>query len=188
MAPLSLRRLGIGAASLLALLLAACGGGDSSEATPTPDLIAGATPVPTASPLATVPVPTILDGSTSGGATDEPQDVTYVVVAGDSLSAIATRFDTTIDAIMEANDLGSVDIFVGQELTIPGAASGSTPATPTPRPSTGGVQTYVVQPGDTAFGIALEFDTTLEELAAANGISVDDLTNLQVGQELQIPG
>jgi LysM repeat protein len=44
-----------------------------------------------------------------------------------------------------------------------------------------------VQAGDSGFGIALQFDTTLEALAAANGLSVDDLTNLQIGQELLIP-
>ena len=87
---------------------------------------------------------------------------------------------------MEANGLDDANIFVGQELIIPGAPGSPIGATPTPRPS-GGVQTYVVQPGDTGFGIALEFDTTLEALAAANGISVDQLTDIQVGQELQIP-
>ena len=50
-----------------------------------------------------------------------------------------------------------------------------------------GSQTYVVQAGDTAYGIALQFDITLEELAAANGTTVDGLTGLFVGDELIIP-
>ena len=45
----------------------------------------------------------------------------------------------------------------------------------------------MVQGGDTAYGIALEFDVTLEELAAANGTTVDGLTNLFEGDELIIP-
>jgi len=44
-----------------------------------------------------------------------------------------------------------------------------------------------VQSGDSGFGIALEFEITLEQLAAANGLSVDQLGELFVGQELLIP-
>ena len=189
MARFTLRRTLVSASVVLAsILIVACGGGsDDGTSTPGPDG-GGATPVPTASPFAAVPAPTILDTSGDGGTGEPAQDVTYVVVAGDSLSQIAAEFDVTIDALMEANDLSDTNIFVGQELVIPGASGGTgTPATPTP-PSNTGVQTYVVQAGDSAFGIALEFDTTLEALAAANGLSVDDLTNLQIGQELLIPG
>lgn len=186
MARLTLRPTLLATSLSFVLLLAACGGGsDDPSATPGPD--GGTTPVPTASPFAAVPAPTILDSS---GATtpDVPvQDLFYVVVAGDSLSRIAEEFDTTVEALQEANDLTDVNIFVGQELLIPGASSGNgTPATPTPRPSTG-VRSYVVQAGDGAFAIALEFDITLEALAAANGLSVDDLDNLTIGQELLIP-
>lgn len=46
--------------------------------------------------------------------------------------------------------------------------------------------TYVVQPGDTLFGIALVFGTTVEELAAFN--SIDDPASIFPGQELVIPG
>lgn len=61
-----------------------------------------------------------------------------------------------------------------------------TPApTPSPTPTPPLFETYVVQPDDTLFDIALLFDTTVEEIAAANGISVDDF--LHAGQELTIP-
>ncbi|WP_435209538.1 LysM peptidoglycan-binding domain-containing protein [Streptomyces sp. bgisy034] len=56
-------------------------------------------------------------------------DGTYTVKAGDTLTAIAERHGTTVDAIASANGLKDPDrIDVGQELTIPG----SKPTTPKP--------------------------------------------------------
>jgi murein DD-endopeptidase MepM/ murein hydrolase activator NlpD len=51
---------------------------------------------------------------------------------------------------------------------------------PTPGPPV-----YVVQPGDTLFRIAQRFDTTVEAIAAANGIA--DPSLIRVGQKLVIP-
>jgi LysM repeat protein len=52
-----------------------------------------------------------------------------------------------------------------------------------PEPATPG--TYVVQPGDTLFGIAVQHNVSMDRLMEANGLS--DPNQLQVGQELQIP-
>jgi hypothetical protein len=54
-------------------------------------------------------------GSGSGGGTG----VYYTVVQGDTLSSIASRFGTTVPAIMQANGLTSDLIYVGQVLLIP---------------------------------------------------------------------
>jgi LysM repeat protein len=68
------------------------------------------------------------------------------------------------------------------------------PASPTPSPtvlptdtpvSAPTAQVYEVEAGDTLLGIAVEFDTTIEALAEANGIGVNDF--LQLGQRLIIP-
>lgn len=178
----------VGLISLLcgaALVVAACGGSDTPEATPTATAASGA--IPTATPFAALPTTTILDGGT-GGVDTPAAEQTYVVVAGDSLSAIAERFGTTVEAIQGANGLTDTNIFVGQELTIPGGetSGGGAAASATPSAS-GNTEVYVVQAGDSGFGIALQFGVTLEELAAANGMSVDQLNNLVVGQELLIP-
>lgn len=55
--------------------------------------------------------------------------------------------------------------------------------TATPEP---GASTYTVQAGDTLYGLAARFGTTVAELAALNGIAADAL--LTVGQTLQVPG
>lgn len=168
----------------LGLLIAACGGDNAPPA----DATGTAAPIPTATPFAQLPAPVIVTavaGPSAGG------DLTYIVEPGDSLSAIAARFGTTVDAISEANNLADADIIVGQELIIPGGgsapgATGGTTGTPAPTavPAT---DVYVVESGDTALGIAIDHGVTLEQLAAANGMTVDEITNLRIGQELQIP-
>ncbi|WP_219639052.1 LysM domain-containing protein [Cohnella sp. CFH 77786] len=51
----------------------------------------------------------------------------YVVKKGDTLSAIARQFGTTVDAIAKANNIANVNlIYTGQRLTIPGASSSPT--------------------------------------------------------------
>lgn len=57
-------------------------------------------------------------------------------------------------------------------------------ATPTPLPSPT-PKTYAVQSGDTLLDIAIQFDTTTDAIAAANGIDEEEL--LQLGQTLIIP-
>ena len=45
----------------------------------------------------------------------------YIVQAGDSLSAIAARFNVTLDALMSANDISDPNLLAaGQQLVIPG--------------------------------------------------------------------
>ena len=61
-------------------------------------------------------------GMTSGmGAPNAmPTERTYKVKAGDSLSAIAARYDTTVHALAAVNNIGNVNIlYVGQLLQIP---------------------------------------------------------------------
>ncbi|MCP4415100.1 MAG: LysM peptidoglycan-binding domain-containing protein [Chloroflexi bacterium] len=83
---------------------------------PTDDIPPNSTPVPSPPPTSTPP-PT---GSQ-----------TYIVQPGDTLSAIARRFNTTATAIAQASGISNINlIFVGQRLTIPG--SGSVPTSPPP--------------------------------------------------------
>ncbi len=48
-----------------------------------------------------------------------PEDIIYLVRWGDTLTIIARRFNTTIQAIMEANRLTNDRIYADQELRIP---------------------------------------------------------------------
>lgn len=61
--------------------------------------------------------------------------ITYTVKSGDTLSAIASRYGTTVSAICSLNGIKNANlIYVGQVLKIP---SGTSP-TPTPKPTTTG--------------------------------------------------
>lgn len=187
-------RLAIAAAALSVLLVACDGDEEASTPTAAPGQTSG--PVPTATPFARVPEPIIVTGDgtlPSGGGGGSEDAVTYVVESGDTVGAIAARFGVPEDVIREANDLVDDEIFIGQTLTIPrgdgdGGTGGEATAEPTQAPGGGGGGgTYTVQDGDTAFGIALQFDVTVEELEAANGVGPGGLDDLQIGQVIQLP-
>jgi LysM repeat protein len=69
-----------------------------------------------------VPLPTIQSPQeTSAGSGD------YIVQEGDTLSAIAETYGTTVDELMQANGLVEATIFIGQSLVIPGAPPEQSP-------------------------------------------------------------
>ncbi|NLI18086.1 MAG: LysM peptidoglycan-binding domain-containing protein, partial [Actinomycetales bacterium] len=61
---------------------------------------------------------------------------TITVVAGDTLSGLAVTHGTTVSALMAANALTSTTIYVGQQLTLPGASAAPTPPSTQLVPST----------------------------------------------------
>ena len=93
--------------------IAACGG-DDDDSSP----FVTATPSATATNAATE---TVAGASTvAATATTTPTEGTYTVVAGDTLGAIAERFGTTVEAIVEANNIADANVIeIGQVLVIP---------------------------------------------------------------------
>ncbi len=114
---------------------------------------------------------------------------------GDTLFDIATKYDVTVEDVLAANDLTEDDVYTiqpGDELKIPAPtpAGGPPPssaeaeaATATPAPAT-----YTVRAGDTLLAIALRNNVSVEEMLAANGMTINDARTLQPGDELIIPG
>ena len=123
-APLILSAIGI---LFLAMLLLPnfSGGGSDGDAVaqqqpPTGDLANDVAGVTDAQPGVSQQ-PSTADEQLPADDTISGEDETYVVESGDTLWGIAQRFTTTVDAIVEANDLESAgDLQVGQELVIPG--------------------------------------------------------------------
>lgn len=103
-----------------------------------PNTIGAGTELTIPDPEALLPTDTPLPGTLVAGTIIE-----YVVKTGDSIGSIATAFNSTVDAIADANDLDPTEVlFVGLRLLVPvnivtpvptDTPSPFTP-TPTPRP------------------------------------------------------
>ena len=101
--------------------------------------------------------------------------VCVTVAYGDTLTAIARLFNTTVKDIVRLNGISNPDrIFPGQKLYLRVAAS-------TPAPC---CDTYTVRKGDTLSGIAARFGTTVARLVAINQIADEDL--ITIGQVLTL--
>jgi soluble lytic murein transglycosylase-like protein len=81
----------------------------------------------------TIPGTTSTTGATAAPAPAAPTTATHTVVSGDTVSALAARYGSTVQAISAANALNArAMIRIGQVLTIPGAtATAGTTSTPT---------------------------------------------------------
>ena len=104
--------------------------------------------------------------------------ITYTVQSGDSLYKIATRYETTVQEIIDANGLTSTVLSIGQQLKIP--TVGGTPSLPPTTEQT----TYIVKKGDSLWSIANQFGVTVDDILKINNLSS---STLQIGQELRIP-
>ena len=94
----------------------------------------------------------------------------YLVRSGDTLSAIAVRFDTSVADLRNRNGLTSNRIRIGQRLVV---------GAPAPSAVTG----YVVKSGDSLWSIARAYGTTVSALQAINNVG----RYLKVGQSISLP-
>ncbi|WP_243387398.1 LysM peptidoglycan-binding domain-containing protein [Bacillus kexueae] len=98
---------------------------------------------------------------------------TYIVVAGDTLSLIAKKFNVTVDSLKKVNQLTTDVIYVGQSLKIP-----TQPENPVQ------TQTHVVEAGDTLYKIAVRYGVTVQDIKEKNNLQSDVI---YVGQRIIIP-
>jgi LysM repeat protein len=96
--------------------------------------------------------------------------VSHTVVRGETLSGLARRFGTSVEAIRQLNGLGSDDLLrVGQRLRVPRDVG----------------PVHLVQAGETLWGIARRYHVQQNSIAAANALSGD---RVLAGQRLFVPG
>src|SRR5436305_10830226 len=112
----------------------------------------------------------------------------YTVRWGDTLSAIASRFGTTVRALAEANGLADPNrVLAGRSLSLPG--KGATPRTTTSRPATPvtpATSVHVVSQGENLTSIAAHAGTTVQNLMKLNNLK--DANHIVLGQHLTVPG
>ncbi|HHO69971.1 MAG TPA: LysM peptidoglycan-binding domain-containing protein, partial [Halothiobacillus sp.] len=107
----------------------------------------------------------------------------YRVQKGDSLWAIARRFNTSISQLRSLNALDeSRPLQIGQLLLVKAAPADAVAARNSAEQQA--ADTYVVQPGDSLWAIARRFSVTVEQIKRWNGI--EDQGTLHPGQVLTI--
>ena len=96
----------------------------------------------------------------------------YVVVSGDTLYGIAQKYGTTVDNLKSINNLTTDSLAVGQILKVPTENEGTD------------TNTYTVKSGDTLYGIANKYNTTVDKIKSLNNLTSNTLS---IGQVLKIP-
>ena len=121
-----------------------------------------------------------------------PVAASHRVASGETVSAIAKRYGTSVAAIVAANGLDArAFIRVGQQLAITGpaavpsaaAAAPIVAAAPAAAPA---AASHRVASGETVSAIATRYGTSVAAIAAANGL--DARAFIRIGQQLAIPG
>ncbi len=130
------------------------------------------------------------DANAGGGVVATASGQTYVVQAGETLTAIATASGTELARWIALNGLSNANaIYVGQVLQVPeGAAAAAAPDAPA-RPPLGLVpsgKTHAVAVGDTLSAIADQYNIPLAMWVELNRLSSADA--IHVGELLQVPG
>lgn len=122
----------------------------------------------------TLLIPTKNNSISTGS--DDKNNTIYIVQRGDTLYSIAKRFNTTVQNIVNNNGISNPNlIYPGQSLII--------------AKSTANIQTkymsYRIKRGDTLWGIANKYNTTVNELAYINGIR--NVNRIYINQVIRIP-
>ena len=171
----------------VAAVAAACGQVITVTPTPTPQptptidvALALATPPDTPTPAPYTPEPTATPTIT-------PTPVLYVIQSGESLGAIAERFNVSVAALQEAN--GILDpraLQIGQELVIPSEEEAETAEDVTPTPTPMPLAVENIHLSDTAIGglwvmgeVLNTSETALEQVRV--GVTLVDANGADLG-------
>ena len=99
----------------------------------------------------------------------------YIVSRGDTLSEIAQRFNTSVSAIRQANNMRSDTVRLGQELVIPnGLVTAQTIS----------FTEHTISRGETLSGIAEDYSIPLARIRETNQLKSD---TIRIGQTIRIP-
>lgn len=103
------------------------------------------------------------------------KDLIYSVKKGDTLIAIARKFDINVRTLKQYNNLNSSNLSIGDKIRVPDSSLTVT--------KSGDIQ-YKVVKGDSLLRIANNFNVSVRSLKSANGLNSN---RIQIGDKLIIP-
>lgn len=121
-------------------------------------------------PSISVPVGTVIKIPSIG---DTNNDLIYTVKPNDTLYRIANTYNVSVNDLINANNLTSNILTIGQQLIIPKVPVNETDYV-----------VYEVQRGDTLYSIARKYNTKVDAIKSYNNLMSDILS---IGQIIQIP-
>lgn len=110
---------------------------------------------------------------------EDNRSISHIVISGDTLWKISLKYNTTVQAIMDLNNLSSSTIYIGQVLRIPSV--NTLYSTTTPEVKT---VNYRVISGDTLWGVARKYGTTVDTIVKSNMLAAPVL---MPGQIITVP-
>jgi membrane-bound lytic murein transglycosylase D len=157
-------------------------------------------PIPNAEQFRMAMLGTALaEGGALVAAVEPPPAVRHRVKRGETLSAIARRYEVPVAALREANGIRGSTIHPGESLLIPPIGAAATLASlaapreditaqlpESQRSASRSSGVHVVRSGDTLSGVARRYGVSIASLASTNGMSTS--SGLQIGTRLEIPG
>ena len=113
---------------------------------------------------------------------------TYKIVRGDTISAIARRFNLDTSAVLQLNKLTATTlIYPGQTIKLTGTAPAAPDQAPAPAPSApSSATTYTVVSGDTLGAIAARHGVPLSSIFSWNNLSGSSI--IYPGQKIKVSG
>lgn len=118
----------------------------------------------------------------------------HEVKKGETLYSISRSYGVSVDSVKKLNNFSGNDIKIGQKIKIPddakndgksAASSSSAVKSDSSSASKSSDGIYVVQKGETWFGISKKYGITVAELQKMNG--ADSSSSLKIGQKLKVP-
>jgi murein DD-endopeptidase MepM/ murein hydrolase activator NlpD len=111
------------------------------------------------------------------------QDIVHIMQRGETIYSIARSYGVEVQEILSLNGITDpTRVQVGQRISIPGASSAGAASSTT---GAGGFIEYQVARGESFYGIARSFGTTVDAIRRANNLSESYV--LKAGDRLKIP-
>jgi membrane-bound lytic murein transglycosylase D len=122
----------------------------------------------------------ILNGNIKEKVTDtEVTDFVHEVKQGETLYSISRKYNMPVEELKTLNQLSGNTVSIGQKLLLSKAAAPRSEEKSANNPP----ETHVVAAGETLYGIARKYNTSVEELKKINQLTDNTLS---IGQELRL--